>query len=397
VNKKTIDDIDLKGERVLARVDFNVPLDGGRVADDTRILASLPTIRKIVHDGGRAVLMSHLGRPKGQVKPEFTLQPVAGRLGELLECPVAFANNCIGDEAGSVVAALKDGEVCLLENLRFHAGEEKNDPEFARQLADWGGVYINDAFGTAHRAHASTEGVTRFISPCVAGYLMQSELEHLGGLLSNPKRPFVALLGGAKVSGKLEVITNLMDRLDAFLIGGGMAFTFLKAQGLDIGKSMVEDDLIEVARKILADAKRANKKLLLPVDCTAARDLDDTEKPVLFDVDSITPSVAGYDIGPKTARLFADELKQAKTIFWNGPMGVFEKVPFNAGTRVVADAVARATEAGAVSVVGGGDSAAAARRAGVADKLTHISTGGGASLEFMEGKTLPGVAALDER
>lgn len=397
MNKKTIDDVSLTGKRVLVRVDFNVPLDGGRVADDTRLTASLPTIRKIVAMKGRAILVSHLGRPKGEAKPELSLKPVAARLSELLGQPVAFAPDCIGEKAAAVVNALRDGDVCLLENLRYYKGEEKNDPAFARQLAAWGEVYVNDAFGTAHRAHASTEGVTKFISTCVAGYLMKKELDYLGGLLTNPKRPFVAVLGGAKVSGKLEVITHLMDKLDSFLIGGGMAFTFIKAQGTEIGKSLVENDLIDTAKDILADANRLGKKVLLPVDAVVAKDLEPGSRPSIVDIGAIAPDMAAYDIGPKTARIFAEEMGQAKTIFWNGPMGVFEHENFAGGTRVVANAIAVATKAGAVSVVGGGDSVSAARQAGVADMLSHISTGGGASLEFMEGKTLPGVAALNDR
>jgi len=397
VNKKTMDDVALAGKRVLVRVDFNVPLDHGRVADDTRLTASLPTIRKIIESKGRGILMSHLGRPKGEAKPDLTLKPVAARLSELLDQPVAFATDCIGDQAAGVVRSLKDGEVCLLENLRFHRAEEKNDPEFARQLAAWGDIYVNDAFGTAHRAHASTEGITKFITTCVAGYLMKAELNYLGGLLSDPKRPFVAVLGGAKVSGKLEVITHLMDKLDVFLIGGGMAFTFIKAQGKEIGKSLVEDELVGTARQILDDAKRLNKKFMLPVDCVMAKDLEPASKAAIADIGAIAPDMAGYDIGPKSARQFAERIGQAKTIFWNGPMGVFEHASFGGGTRVVAHAIAGATQSGAVSVVGGGDSVSAAREAGVSDKLSHISTGGGASLEFMEGKILPGVAALNDR
>jgi len=397
VNKKTIDDITLAGNRVLARVDFNVPLDNGHVADDTRLTASLPTIRKIVAEKGRAVLVSHLGRPKGEAKPELSLRPVAARLSELLGQPVMFATDCIGEKAAAVVDALKDGDVCLLENLRYYKGEEKNDPEFARQLAAWGDIYVNDAFGTAHRAHASTEGVTKFIDTCVAGYLMQKELDYLGGLIAGPKHPFVAVLGGAKVSGKLEVITHLMDKLDGFLIGGGMAFTFIKAQGIEIGKSLVEDDLIETAKTILADAKRLGKKFLLPVDAVVAANLEPDSKPSIVDIGAIGAEMAAYDIGPKSARMFAEELGGSKTIFWNGPMGVFEHDNFAGGTRVVANAIAVATKNGAVSVVGGGDSVSAAKQAGVSDMLSHISTGGGASLEFMEGKTLPGVAALNDK
>lgn len=397
MNKKTIDDVVLSGKSVLARVDFNVPLDNGRVADDTRLTASLPTIRKIVASKGRAVLVSHLGRPKGEAKPELSLKPVAARLSELLGQHVAFAPDCIGDDAAAVVNALQNGEVCLLENLRYYKGEEKNDPVFAEQLAGWGEIYVNDAFGTAHRAHASTEGVTKFIDTCVAGYLMEKELDYLGGLFAGPKRPFVAVLGGAKVSGKLEVITNLMDKLDAFLIGGGMAFTFIKAQGIEIGKSLVEHDLIDTAKGILADAERLGKKFLLPVDAVIGADLVADNKPAIVDINAIPAGMAAYDIGPKTARIFAEEVGAAQTIFWNGPMGVFEHENFGGGTRVVANAIAVSTKAGAISVVGGGDSVSAARQAGVSDVLSHISTGGGASLEFMEGKTLPGVAALDDK
>ncbi len=397
MNKKTIDDIAPAGKRVLVRVDFNVPLAGDQVTDDTRIVASLPSIRKLADSGARVILMSHLGRPKGQPKPEFSLRPVAAHLGKLLGKPVPFAEDCIGDKAGAVVNALRDGEVCLLENLRFHAEEEKNDPEFSRQLAAWGEIYVNDAFGSAHRAHASTEGVTRFIKIAVAGYLMEKELRYLGKLLQAPKRPFVALLGGAKVSGKLEVITNLMKTVDGFMIGGGMAFTFLKAQGKEVGKSLIEPELIETAGRILAQASAQKRKFLLPCDFVAAKDLKDTGRPVIVDGDKLGTDLAGYDIGPRTAKQFSTELKQAGTIFWNGPMGVFETEPFDSGTVVVSHAVADATDKGAVSVVGGGDSVAAVHKTNVASRISHISTGGGASLEFIEGKTLPGVAALNDR
>ena len=397
MNKKTIDDVVLVGKRVLLRVDFNVPLDAGRITDDTRLAASLPTIRKLSESGARTVFVSHLGRPKGQAKPEFSLRPVAARLGELLGRPVPFAEDCIGAAAATVVNALRDGDICLLENLRFHPEEEKNDPEFARQLAAWGEIFVNDAFGSAHRAHASTEGVTRFIKTSVAGYLMQKELTYLGNLLLSPKRPFTALLGGAKVSGKLEVITNLMNTVDVFLIGGGMAFTFLKAQGKEVGKSLVEMDLIGRAGQILADAARLKKKFLLPCDFVAAKDLKDPGRPVIVDGDKLGADQAGYDIGPRTAREYSTELKAAGTIFWNGPMGVFENPIFESGTIVVSHAVAEATDKGAISVVGGGDSVAAVHKTNVASRISHISTGGGASLEFIEGKMLPGVAALNDR
>jgi phosphoglycerate kinase len=397
MNKKTIDDIALAGKRVLLRVDFNVPLDGGRVADDTRLSASLPTIRKLSEAGARTVLVSHLGRPKGQTKPEFSLRPVAVRLGELLGRMVPFGEDCIGDRVAVVVNALRDGDICLLENLRFHPEEEKNDAEFSRQLATWGDVFVNDAFGSAHRAHASTEGITRFIKIAVAGYLMEKELNYLGNLLVSPKRPFTALLGGAKVSGKLEVITNLMKTVDTFLIGGGMAFTFLKSQGKEVGKSLVEPDLVGTAGQILRDADRLKKKFLLPSDFVAAKDLKDPGRPVIVDGDKLSAELAGYDIGPRTAKQYATELKAAGTIFWNGPMGVFESEMFESGTIVVSHAVADATDKGAVSVVGGGDSVAAVHKANVASRISHISTGGGASLEFIEGKTLPGVAALNDR
>jgi len=399
MNKKTIDDIAhlMRGKRVLVRVDFNVPLKSGRVTDDTRLTASLPTICKLRDSGARAVLVSHLGRPKAKPTPEYSLAPVAQHLSGLLGTAVPFAEDCIGPKAATVVERLRDGELCLLENLRFHPGEEKNDPEFARQLAAWGDIFVNDAFGTAHRAHASTEGVTHFIKTSVAGYLMQRELDYLGRLLSSPKRPLVALLGGAKVSGKLEVLANLMKTVDTFLIGGGMAFTFLKAQGHAIGRSMVEDDLLDTARQVLHDAGSKKKKFLLPSDCVAASDLKGTGQPVITGVQQFPAGLAGYDIGPQTTKAFSAELKQAGTIFWNGPMGVFETPPFDAGTKAVAYAVAEATDASATSVIGGGDSVAAVHQLGVADRISHISTGGGASLEFLEGKVLPGVAALNDR
>ncbi len=397
MNKKTIDDINVGGKRVLVRVDFNVPIENTRITDTNRIEASLPTIRKLIADGGRVILMSHLGRPKGQVIPKFSLAPVAKKLGEFLGKDVAFAEDCIGDSAQKVVDALGDGDVCLLENLRFHPEEEKNDADFAKQLAALGEVYVNDAFGSAHRAHASTEGVTKHLDTAVAGYLMQRELDALGGLLSDPKRPFIAVLGGAKVSGKLEVITNLMSTVDAFVIGGGMAFTFLKAQGHNIGKSMVEPDLIETAKEILADAEKSEKHFLLPEDCLAAPAMDKPDMLKIMPTNDIPDDVGGFDIGPRAAKVFSDEISSAKTIFWNGPMGVFEHPPFDAGTRVVANAIATATDNGAKSVLGGGDSVAATQAIGLLDRMTHASTGGGASLEFMEGKTLPGVAALNDR
>jgi phosphoglycerate kinase len=394
---KTIDDLKLRGQRVLIRVDFNVPLDAGRVTDDTRLRATLPTIQKVVADGGRAVLVSHLGRPKGRVQPDFSLKPVAEHLSGLLSRPVAFVDDCIGDIAQQAVAKLGDGDICLLENARFHPGETSNDPEFAKQLATLGDLYINDAFGSAHRAHASTEGVTHFIAEAAAGYLLQRELDYLGQLLASPKRPFVALLGGSKVSGKLEVITHLMSVVDTFLIGGGMAFTFLKAQGHTIGKSLVENDLVETAQSILKLAEEKQCKFLIPTDCVIAPDLSGTTEATTVDVQAIPDDQAGYDIGPASVSAFATELRSAGTIFWNGPMGVFEKPPFDAATAALANTVAAATDDGTISVVGGGDSVAAVHQAGIAERISHISTGGGASLEFMEGKILPGVAALNDR
>ncbi|MBI3873360.1 MAG: phosphoglycerate kinase [candidate division Zixibacteria bacterium] len=397
--KKTIGDIlpQVRGKSVLVRVDFNVPIENGRVIEDTRISASLPTIRKLQESGARVTLMSHLGRPKNGPAPEFSLAPVARHLATLSKQDVTFATDCIGPAAAAVAGALRPGQVCLLENLRFHAEEEKNDPEFARQLAVWGDIYVNDAFGSAHRAHASTEGVTHFIDTCVAGYLMERELDYLGRLLVDPKRPFVAILGGAKISGKLEVIENLLKFVDVFLIGGGMAFTFLRAQGHQIGRSLVENDLIETAGRILRDAGAKGTAFLLPVDCVAAPDLSGTGAPTTVGAARIPTDLAGFDIGPRTIQSFASRLKTAGTIFWNGPMGVFEKPPFDAGTVALAQTVAEATDHGSVSVVGGGDSVAAVHQAGVAERISHISTGGGASLEFLEGRILPGVAALDDR
>jgi len=398
MNKKTIEDIDVKGKRVLVRVDFNVPQDEtGKITDDRRIRAALPTIQYLINQGAKVILASHLGRPKG--KPEdrekFTLKPVAERLSELLGKPVTLAPDCVGPEVEKMVHAMKDGDVLLLENVRFHPEEEKNDPEFAKQLASLAEVYVNDAFGTAHRAHASTEGVTQYL-PGVAGYLMQKEIEYLGGALANPKRPFIAVLGGAKVKDKIPVIENLVGKVDKLIIGGGMAYTFLKAQGREIGQSLLDADSLDFCREMLA---KVGDKILLPVDVVVAdgnpfEKGPDAVQTKVVPVDAIPADWQGVDIGPETQKRFAEAVKGAGTVVWNGPMGIFEFEKFAVGTRAMAQALA---DSAAVTIVGGGDSAAAVEQLGFADKMTHISTGGGASLEFLEGRVLPGVAALQDK
>jgi len=396
--KLTVDDVDVKGKRVLMRVDFNVPLKGGRVADDTRIRAAVPTIRSIVGRGGRLVLVSHLGRPDGKRVPEMSLRPCVEALSGLLGATVNFAEDCVGPAAESAVAGLKPGEVLLLENLRFHPEEEANESGFARRLAALGDVYVNDAFGTAHRAHASTEGVTRCFSQSAAGYLMVKELDYLGRVIGHPERPYVAILGGAKISGKIDVITNLLPRVDRILIGGGMAFTFLKAQGFEVGSSLVEPDKIELAGRLLAQAAG---NIVLPVDFLVTETLDVKARKVgpltAVDAERIPAGTKGVDIGPRSVERFRGELAGARTVVWNGPMGVFEIPATAEGTFAVARIMAEITAAGAVTVIGGGDSAAAIETAGMAERVSHVSTGGGASLEFIEGKRLPGVAALTDR
>lgn len=394
MNKKTIRDIPLKGKRALVRVDFNVPMDGeGNITDDNRILGALPTIRYLVEQGARVVLMSHMGRPKGTVNPKYSLAPVARRLSELLGQPVHMAADVIGEDADRKVAALKEGEVALLENLRYHAEEEKNDPGFAKKLASYGEVYVNDAFGTAHRAHASTEGVAHFL-PAVSGFLIEKELKFLGQAVENPERPFVAVLGGAKVSDKLGVINNLLDKVDTLIIGGGMAYTFVKARGGQIGKSLLEEDKLDYAREMLKKAAEKGVKLLLPEDTLAADSFSNDARSQAVPSGEIPEGWQGLDIGPKAQQEFSEAVRKAKTVVWNGPMGVFEFPNFAAGTRAVARAMA---ESHATTIVGGGDSAAAVAQLGFADKISHISTGGGASLEFLEGLELPGVAALNDK
>ena len=398
MNKMTVNDIDVRGKRVLVRVDFNVPLDDKQnITDDTRIVESLPTIRKILSAGGRAILMSHLGRPKGKPKPEFSLKPVAARLEQLLGKKVAFAADCIGAPAETAAAAMKDGECLLLENLRYHNEEEANDPGFAKSLAKLGDLYVNDAFGSAHRAHASTEGVTKFLPVSVAGLLMQKELAYLGAAGEKPVRPFTAILGGAKISGKIDVIQNLMAKVDTLIIGGGMTFTFFKAQGLEIGKSLLEADKVDLARQILEEVKKKSVKLLLPVDCVVASEFkNDAEKKIVAK-DKIPADWHALDIGPATVELFSGEIRESKTVVWNGPMGVFEFPNFAVGTNAIGGALVEATKRGTTTIVGGGDSAAALAQAGLTKSVTHVSTGGGASLEFLEGKVLPGVAALTDK
>jgi phosphoglycerate kinase len=396
MNTKTIDDIELKGKRVLIRVDFNVPMtDDGTIADDKRIVEALPTIRRVLDRGGMPILMSHLGRPKGKPSPEFSLRPVANHLSALLNTDVPFADDCVGSAAKNAVASLKVGNVLMLENLRFHPEEEKNNPDFAKELASFGDVYVNDAFGTAHRAHASTEGITKFVKPCVAGYLMKKEIEYLTQAVGNPRRPYVAILGGAKISGKIDVIQNLLDKVDVLVIGGGMAFTFFRAQEMEVGDSLVEQEKIPLAKQVLDDIKRKNRRVILPVDCVIADKFDNNAQRKTVSVQNIPAGWRGLDIGPETIRLIKLELRNAKTIVWNGPMGVFELSNFAAGTLEVAKLMAEATKNGATTIVGGGDSAAAVAAMGFDSSISHVSTGGGASLEFLEGKILPGVAALD--
>ncbi len=393
----TVDQLALNGKRVLVRVDFNVPLDEQlNITDDTRIRESLPTIQKIISDGGKAILMSHLGRPKGKPNPQFTLRGAAARLEQLLGKKVSFASDCIGESATNAVASMQNGDCLLLENLRFHAEEEANDPGFAKQLASLGDVYVNDAFGTAHRAHASTVGVTQFLSPCTAGYLMTKELTFLGQAVGNPKRPYVAVLGGSKISGKIDVIRNLLPKCDAILIGGGMMFTFYKALGWEIGKSILEEDKIALAKELLSIAAEKKVTLQLPVDCIAGDSFSNEAKTQICDVKNFPAEWLGLDIGPETMKMFAGHIAVAKTVVWNGPMGVFELEKFAGGTRAIAEAMAQATKKGATTIVGGGDSAAAITEMGYADRVSHVSTGGGASLEFLEGKILPGVAALTD-
>lgn len=400
LNKKSVDDINVKGKRVLVRCDFNVPLKEGKITDENRLVAALPTIKKLIADGGKVILCSHLGKPKGEPKPELSLAPVAVRLSELLGQEVKFAADpeVVGPNAKAAVEAMKDGEVVLLENTRYRAEETKNGEAFSKDLASLCDVYVDDAFGTAHRAHCSNVGLTQYVDTAVVGYLMQKEIDFLGNAVDNPVRPFVAILGGAKVADKLNVISNLLEKCDTLIIGGGMAFTFLKAQGKEIGKSLVDDTKLDYCREMVEKAAKLGKKLLLPVDAAVAASFPDPiDAPIEVQnvsVDAIPADTMGLDIGPETAKLYADTVKSAKTVVWNGPMGVFENPTLAQGTIAVAKALA---DTEATTIIGGGDSAAAVNQLGFGDKMTHISTGGGASLEFLEGKELPGVAAANDK
>ncbi len=393
LNKKSVEDIDVRGKKVLIRCDFNVKMEDGVITSDKRIVASLPTIKYLLDNGAKVIACSHLGRPKGEFKPEFSLAPVAVRLGELLGIEVKMAKDVVGESAKALAADLKEGEVLLLENVRFHKEETKNDPEFSKALASLAEIYVNDAFGSAHRAHSSTTGVADYL-PAVGGYLIRKELEYIGGALENPKRPLVAILGGAKVSDKIGVITNLMDKVDTLIVGGGMAYTFFAAQGHTVGTSICEEDKIDLAREMMETAKAKGVNFLIPIDNRVGLEYKADTEHKIVDSDDIPDGWMGLDIGPKTEKLFADAVKGAGTVIWNGPMGVSEWENFASGTIAVATAVA---ESGSISIIGGGDSAAAVQKLGFADKMSHISTGGGASLEFLEGKELPGVVALNDK
>lgn len=395
MNKMSIDDIQVKGKRVLVRVDFNVPVDDqGQITDDRRIKAAIPTIKSLADRGAKVILVSHFGRPKGGPEDKYRMDAMGKRLSELMGKPVVKVNDCIGDEPKKAIAELPEGGIVLLENVRFYKEEEANNEEFAKKLADLADIYVNDAFGTAHRAHASTAGVAKFLKPAVSGYLMQKEIDIMGKALSNPERPFVAILGGAKVADKLGVIKNLLEKVDTLIIGGGMAYTFLKAQGMEIGRSLLDAEKIEFAKEMMAKAKSRGIKLLLPVDVVVTDDFKNPTMSKTVAVNQIPSDLQGVDIGPETIKLFAKEIETAKTVIWNGPMGVFELPQFAVGTKAVAEAMTRSQ---GTTIVGGGDSAAAIEQMGYAEKVTHVSTGGGASLEFMEGIELPGVAALTDK
>ncbi len=399
MSKKTVANLataDLQGKRVLVRVDFNVPFDNGSISDDTRIRAALPTIKELITNGAKVILCSHMGRPKGKVVDSMSLAPVATRLSELLGQPVTMCDDCVGDSVTAAIAKLENGQVALLENLRFHAEEEGNDPEFAKQLAANADLYVNDAFGTAHRAHASTEGVTHYLSPSVAGYLIEKELQYLQAAIESPQRPLAAIIGGSKVSSKIGVIETLLDKCDKLLIGGGMIFTFYKARGLSVGKSLVEEDKLELAKSLEAKAKEKGVELLLPTDVVLADNFAKDANSKTVSIDSIEDGWMGLDIGPDSVEVFKNALADCKSVIWNGPMGVFEFDKFAVGTEAIANTLAGLTGTGTTTIIGGGDSVAAVEKVGVAEKMSHISTGGGASLELLEGKTLPGIAALDE-
>ncbi|MDO4832389.1 MAG: phosphoglycerate kinase [Clostridia bacterium] len=400
LNKKTVDDINVKGKRVLVRCDFNVPLKDGKITDENRLVAALPTIKKLVADGGKVILCSHLGKPKGEPKPELSLAPVAKRLSELLNMEVKFAadDNVVGENAKAAVSAMKDGDIVLLQNTRYRAEETKNEEAFSKELGSLADIFVNDAFGTAHRAHCSTVGVVKYVDEAVCGYLIEKELRYLGNAVENPQRPFVTILGGAKVADKLTVIENLLNKADTLIIGGGMAFTFLAAKGYGTGKSLLDETKIDYCKEMMKKAEEKGVKLLLPIDTVIAKSfpnpIDAPIETEVVDSDKIPDDYEGLDIGPKTAALFAEEVKSAKTVVWNGPMGVFENPTLAKGTLAVAQAMA---DSDAITVIGGGDSAAAVNTLGLGDKMTHISTGGGASLEFLEGKELPGIAAMNDR
>ncbi len=393
LNKKTVEDLQVAGKKVLVRCDFNVKMENGVITSDKRIVASLPTIKYLIANGAKVILCSHLGRPKGEVVPEFSLAPVAARLSELLGQEVKMAKDVVGESAQALAADLKDGEVLLLENVRYEKGETKNDPELSKKFADLAELYVNDAFGSAHRAHSSTAGVAEHL-PAACGYLIQKEIEFIGGALENPKRPLVAILGGAKVSDKIGVITNLIDKCDTLIIGGGMAYTFMKSLGYNIGTSLLEADKVELAAEMMKKAEEKGVKFLIPVDNKVGKEYAPDTEAMVVDSDNIPDGWMGLDIGPKTQAIFADAVKDAGTVIWNGPMGVSEWANFASGTVAVATAIANSE---AISIIGGGDSAAAIQKLGFADKMSHISTGGGASLEYLEGKVLPGIAALNEK
>ena len=396
LNKKTVDDLHVKGKNVLVRCDFNVPLKDGVITDENRITAALPTIKKLINDGGRVILCSHMGKPKGVVKKELSLKPVAERLSVLLGKEVKFAadDTVVGENAKKAAAEMKDGDVILLENTRFRAEETKNEDNFSKELASLADIYVDDAFGSSHRAHCSTEGVTKFVKESAVGYLMEKEIEYLGNAVNNPVRPFAAILGGAKVKDKINVINNLLEKVDILIIGGGMAYTFLKAKGYEIGKSLLDEENIEFAKEMMKKAEEKKVQFLLPVDTVIVKEFDNDAESKIVDSDAIPAEWEGVDIGPKTRELFAEALKNAKTVVWNGTMGVFEMPNFAKGTVAVAQALA---DLDATTIIGGGDSAAAVNQLGFGSKMSHISTGGGASLEFLEGKELPGVAAVDDK